>query len=110
MKQHIVFISIILFFTLMGIAGGATALEAYGRAQDRNQSLENAHIAAHFQCNRKRLWADLDTLRVVETESTQYTITGGRKRITDYITRVEFTCKAEYHRYPRRKNDQDIHS
>ena len=100
MKQHVVFISIILFFTLMGIAGGANALEAYGRAQDRNKSLENAHIAAHFQCNRKGLWADLDALKVIEVESTQYKIAGGRKRITDYITKVVFTCKAEYKRFP----------
>lgn len=101
MKSDLIFISIILFFTLMGVVAGANALEtARGTSTDRKKALSNAHIAAHFQCGRKGLWADLDKLRVVETESTQYTIAGGRKKITDYIVRVEFPCKSDYQRFP----------
>ena len=98
MKQHIIFISTILFFALMGFSGGANAEmhEATGTSTMKEKSLTNALVAAHFQCNRKRLWADLNTLAVVGTSTSSYRITGGRKKITEYHTTVIFECGVNY--------------
>jgi hypothetical protein len=98
MKQHIIFVSIILFFTLMGMAGGAYAemYEATGTSTMEKKSLTNALVAAHFKCNKKRLWADLNTLAIVETSKSSYKIAGGRKAITEYHTTVIFGCGVDY--------------
>jgi len=99
MKPHVISISIILLLTLMGIVGGAYAdemLEATGTSTMKEKSLTNALVAAHFQCNRKRLWADLNTLSVVDTSTSSYKITGGRKKITEYHTTVIFECGVDY--------------
>ena len=95
MKRNIV---LVLFFMMM--SSKLNAFEAEGRAQNREQSLSNSHIAAHFTCNREGLWADLDNLRVVSSGTQERGISGSRKKITEYVTRVEFSCKAEYQRYP----------
>jgi len=99
MRQHAIFISVILFFTLMGMTAGTYGSEMYeatGTSTMKEKSLTNALVAAHFKCNRKRLWADLNTLAVVETSTSSYAITGGRKRITEYHTTVIFECGVEY--------------
>jgi len=99
MKPHVISISIILLLTLMGMTAGSNASEMYeatGTSTMKEKSLTNALVAAHFQCNRKRLWADLNTLSIVETSTSSYAITGGRKRITEYHTTVIFECGVEY--------------
>jgi hypothetical protein len=81
-------------------ATAAESIETEGKARSKDQSLQNAHIAAHFKCNRKRLWANIDTLVVKDVYTSKYKIAGGRKSITDYSTVVEFTCTTEYKRIP----------
>jgi len=96
---RMIFLSVILFSTLMTMVGNTSAnemLEATGTSTMKEKSLSNALVAAHFQCNRKRLWADLNTLSIVETSTSSYAITGGRKRITEYHTTVIFECGVEY--------------
>ncbi len=102
MRQHIAFISIIIFFTLMGMVAGTYAAERYertGTSTMKQKSLPNALVAAHFECNKDRLWANLDTLEVVATTTSQYKISGGRKKITEYHTTVKFECATHYERY-----------
>ena len=98
MRQHIAFVSIILFFVFLGMAGGANAerYERTGSSSMKHKSLSNAMVAAHFQCNRKGLWANIDTLEVVDTSTSQYTIAGGRKKINEYYTTVRFECTPNY--------------
>jgi len=99
MKQYSTFISGILLSTLMGTIGSAYADEMYeatGTSTMKEKSLTNALVAAHFQCNRKRLWADLKTLSVVDTSTSSYRITGGRQKITEYHTTVIFQCGVDY--------------
>lgn len=78
----------------------ASGIETEGRSIRKADSLSNAYVSAHFKCNRKRLWADLNTLEVKDVYTTQYTIAGGRKRIIQYHTVVEFTCTNEYRKVP----------
>ena len=92
MKQHIAFVSIILFFVLLGIAGGAQAEERYertGTSKMKQKSLPNALVAAHFQCNRKGLWANMDTIEIGLTVS-------DRSRRPTYRTTVKFECTPNY--------------
>ena len=76
------------------------AEEAKGTSVNRSQSLENAYISAHFKCNRKGLWADLVTLRVIDRSTRRYTIAGGTKKITEHQTTVSFECTPDYKRTP----------
>ena len=78
----------------------AHALRAVGSSSIKIESLSNAYVSAHFKCNRKRLWANLDTLRVVGNDTKQYVIAGGRKKITQYNTHVEFECTSKYKKEP----------
>ena len=96
MKYFLLF----MIFPLMLYATTVESIETEGKARSKDQSLQNAYIAAHFQCNRKRLWANLDTLVVKDVYTSQYKIAGGRKSITDYSTVVEFTCTSEYKKTP----------
>ena len=92
MRQHLAFVSIILFFTLMGVVGGAHASESYevtGTSMMKHKSLPNALVAAHFKCNRDGLWADLDTMEVGNTVS-------DRSRRPTYRTTVKFECSPDY--------------
>ena len=104
MKQHVVFISIILFFTLMGVVSGSQAetFARTGSSIEKHKSLPNAMVAAHFQCNKQRLWANVDTMRVVDRSTETYTISGGRKKITVYKTTVEFECTPTYKKEPEK--------
>jgi hypothetical protein len=92
MRQHIAFVSIILFFVLMGIAGGTYATERYestGSSRLKQKSLPNALVAEHFKCNRDGLWANLDTMEVGNTVS-------DRSRRPTYRTTVKFECSPDY--------------
>jgi len=81
-----------VIFPLVMYANYAGAVEAQGVSRFKNESLTNAYIAAHFKCNRKGLWADLNTLKVKNIDTFQYKIVGGKRLTTDYITNVEFEC------------------
>ena len=91
MKQHMVFISVILFFTLMGVVAGAYAkeYEATGTSMLKHKSKPNALVSAHFICNKKGLWANLDTMEVANTVS-------DRSRHPTYRTTVKFECSPNY--------------
>ena len=92
-------LAIVFLCTIFG-SMQVVALEAEGSSRTKGESLSNAYVSAHFKCNRKRLWADLNTLKVKEVYTTQYKIAGGRKKITEYRTKVEFNCTNEYRREP----------
>ena len=77
-----------------------SALEAEGSSTSKKLSLQNAYVSAHFKCNRKGLWTDLNTLKVQKEYTTQYTITGGKIKITEYRTKVEFECTTDYKKVP----------
>jgi len=103
MRHHLIFISIILFLTGMGIAAGTLSSERHertGSSSKKHMSLPNAMVSAHFRCNREGLWANMDTLQVVDTYTSQYKMAGGRKNVTDYYTKVNFECTPEYTNSP----------
>ena len=68
---------------------------------------ENSWAAAHFACNRKGFWADLDTVKNVNTDRSSYTIAGGRKKINTYRVNVTATCGITYQRYPSDQQPTD---
>jgi len=70
--------------------------ERTGSSRMKHKSLPNTLVAAHFQCNREGLWANLDTMEVVDTSTSRYAIAGGTKKITEYRTTVKFECSADY--------------
>ena len=92
-------LAIVFLCTIFG-SMQVVALEAEGKARSKDESLQNAYISAHFKCNRKRLWANLNTLEVKDVYTTKYKIAGGRKSITEYNTAVEFTCTSKYRKNP----------
>ena len=92
--------SVIVLFVILGLAASARAEESKGTSVNRSQSLENAYVSAHFKCNRKGLWADLVTLRVIDRSTRRYTIAGGTKKITEHQTTVSFECTPDYKRTP----------
>ncbi len=94
MKHHAIFVSIILFFTLVGMVGGTYAgeHETTGTSMTKHKSKPNALVAAHFVCNKKGLWANLDTMEVANTVS-------DRSRRPTYRTTVKFDCAPQYQRY-----------
>ena len=67
-----------------------------GTAMSRDKSRENALIAAHFECGRKGLWADLTTAVYTRTDQYQEAISGSNKRITKYDTTVKGICGPDY--------------
>lgn len=99
-KDKHFWIFLFVMFPLMLYANYAGGVEAEGSSRIKGKSLSNAYVSAHFKCNRKRLWADLDTLKVIDVSTTQYKIAGGRKKITEYTTKVEFTCTQYYKKAP----------
>ena len=68
---------------------------------------ENSWAAAHFACNRKGFWADLDTVKNISTDRSSYTIAGGRKKINTYRVNVKATCGITYQRYPSDQQPTD---
>jgi|TARA_R100000084_G_C4647169_1_gene147464 hypothetical protein len=99
-KDKYFWIFLFVMFPLMMYANYAEGVEAQGVSRFQNESLTNAYTSAHFKCNRKGLWADLDTLKVKDVSKYQYTIAGGRVKTTEYRTLVEFNCTTEYKREP----------
>jgi hypothetical protein len=67
-----------------------------GIAMSRDKSRENALIAAHFECGRKGLWADLTTAVYTGTDQYREAISGSNKRITKYATTVKGICGPDY--------------
>lgn len=90
----------IVFLCTIFASTRVIALEAEGSSSNKEISLSNAYISAHFKCNRKGIWADLNTLKVRDVYTTEYTIPGGKKKITDYRTKVEFKCTEKYRKVP----------
>ena len=73
---------------------------ASGTGGNLQVAQENSWVAAHFACNRKGFWADLDTVKNISTDRSQYKIAGGRKKINTYRVNVTATCGITYQRYP----------
>ena len=83
----------------MGAVSGTYAEERYkatGTSSMKEKSLPNALVASHFTCNKKGLWADLNTLVVLEETTSSYQLAGGRKKVKEYRTTVLFECSPEY--------------
>ena len=80
----------------------ATAFAEYptfnskGTAGTRERSKENSLVAAHFQCNRAGLWADLSTAVYTGTEQYSEAVSGGKRRIDKYATTVKGICGPNY--------------
>jgi len=68
---------------------------------------ENSWAAAHFACNRKGFWADLDTIKNISTDRSSYTIAGGRKKINTYRINVKAKCGITYQKYPTAQIPED---
>ena len=86
LKEKLLVVGIAALVIVLGsiAAQSAFGLEAQGRGTNKEKAVENSHIAAHFQCGRKGLWADLDALKITEIDRENYKLAGGTKVITDY--------------------------
>jgi len=93
-------IFLLVMFPLMMYSNYASGEEATGTSRFTKQSLENSYVSAHFKCNRKGLWADLDTLKVNDVIKYRYTIAGSRVKTTEIRTHVEFNCTPKYMKEP----------
>lgn len=78
------------------IASPYPHFEMTGTATTREKSIENALIAAHFQCGRDGLWADLTTAVFTGTEKYREAISGSSRRIDKYATTVKGVCGPDY--------------
>ena len=86
---------------------GQPEVEASGVGSNLQIAQENSWAAAHFACNRKGFWADLDTVKNISTDRSSYTIAGGRKKINQYKVNVRATCGINYQRYPSDQQPSD---
>ena len=89
----------ILALTLLSattLAEGYPTFNSKGTAMTLEKSKENALIAAHFQCGRKGLWADLTTAVFTGTDQYREAISGSKDRITKYATTVKGVCGPDY--------------
>ena len=93
-------IFLLVMFPLMLYSNYASGETATGASRYTKTSLLNSYVSAHFKCNRKGLWADLDTLEVKDVSRFTYTIAGGRVRTTEVRTLVEFKCTPKYKKAP----------
>ncbi len=80
---------------------------ASGTGGNLQTAQQNSWVAAHFACNKKGFWADLDTVKNISTDRSSYTIAGGRKKINTYRINVTATCGVDYQRYPSDQQPQD---
>ena len=72
------------------------AEEAKGTGPNLEIATDNSMTSAHFTCNRQGLWADPDTLNVVNSTSEKYRLPGGRKKLTYITVDVTFDCTTEF--------------
>jgi hypothetical protein len=94
---------VITAFVIGMWTGGAYAQdlphERIGTSKMKHKSLPNALVAAHFHCNRKGLWANLDTAVVGNTVS-------DRSKRPTYRTTVRFECSPNYTKnLPENRNE-----
>ena len=89
------------------IAMAQPEVTTYGTGGNLQTAQENSWAAAHFACNRKGFWADLDTVKNISTDRSSYTIAGGRKKISTYRINVTAKCGIDYQRYPSDQQPQD---
>ena len=90
---------LILSLALLSATANASPyphFEMTGTAMTREKSKENALIAAHFQCGRDGLWADLTTAVFTGTDQYREAISGSSKRIIKYATTVKGVCGPDY--------------
>ena len=97
-------------FTMMTLpvwASEPPEVTAMGVGTNLQIAQDNSWAAAHFACNRKGFWADLDTVKNVSTDRSSYTIAGGRKKINQYKVNVRANCGINYQRYPSDQQPSD---
>lgn len=82
----------------------AQTVTAVGKGNDTTSAKLNSHVSAHFKCNRKGLWADLDKLRVVSTDQYTITIPGSKKKFAMYDVEVTAPCVTTYQKLPTPSN------
>ena len=80
---------VLILFSLWSSKAEAERYEATGQSQFKHKSLPNALVAAHFECNRKGLWANLDTMEVHRTVS-------DKSKKPTYRAHVVFECSPHY--------------
>ena len=94
----------IKYFVLACVAGLLThTIEAHsqtvtatGTSMKLDDARSNSHVSAHFQCNRKGLWADLTTVEEVEVDVHSRPINGGRVKVKFYDVTVTSECGPNY--------------
>ena len=89
---------ILLALNVSNLSAGT--VETHGTGRSLVQAKDNSYISAHFQCNRKGMWADLDQLQVTGTDRYVVRITGGRKKYVMYRVDVSTVCTADYQKTP----------
>ena len=83
------------------------SVTATGTGTSRTMGQENSWVSAHFACNKKGFWADLDTVEIISTDIGSYTLAGGRRKINQYKVNVSATCGIHYQRYPSDQQPSD---
>ena len=88
-------------FLFVSVSATAQVVETTGVGRSLSQAIENSYISAHFQCNRKRVWADLDKLEILSTDQYRFTIPGGKRKFTEYRVNVRTSCTSSYQKSPK---------
>ena len=88
-------------FLFVSMSAPAQIVETFGVGNSLSQATENSYVSAHFKCNRKRVWADLDKLEILSTDEYRFTIPGGKKKFTEYRVNVRTTCTSSYQKSPK---------
>lgn len=81
-------------------------ITATGTGRNLEIAQENSWVAAHFACNRKGFWADLDTIQRTSTDVSSYSLAGSSRKIKQYNVNVSATCGVDYMRSPSEQVDQ----
>ena len=92
------------YFMLACVAGLLThtiethsqTVTATGTSMKLEEARSNSYVSAHFQCNRKGLWADLTTLEEVKVDTKSRPISGGRVEVKFYDVTVTSECGPNY--------------
>ena len=87
-------------FLFASTSAAAQVVETAGAGRNSLQAVENSYTSAHFKCNRKGLWADLDKLELLSTDKYRFTIPGGTRKFTEYRVNVRTTCTPSYQKSP----------
>ena len=87
---------------MLVVSANATAqqIQAVGTSRVFDTAIKNSYLSAHFKCNRKGLWANLDQLQIVNTTRSTVAVPGSKRRIAFYEVEVTTTCTTEFQMAP----------